>query len=547
MTAGIGRDPERNPDPDTYSRVAARARSTPRSAAGCTTASACTSASSRRSSRCDMLLDRYPEFIARRHVPTPASRRGIPGFRGFEHLMVDVAVKIGINGNKFVATGDVALLGGHAREAADAGARRATGSPSTRPAHSTRSTALAIIGRDVPELALGVGVVPVWGRHPVAMAAQALTVGAGRARADSPSASASRTRRWSASTSVTTSTTEPLATMREYLEVLVPLVTTGTVDHEGDRYTCRTTVALAGEPRPTVLVAALGEKMLRARGPPRPRHHHVMDRVRTRCATTSSRPSRSAASRRRQPAAAHRVDLPGLRDRRRRPRPRAGAPVVRVPRQGTVVRGDARARRRGVGERRRDRRHRGRGAPSHPRRWPTSASPTSSSARCSRPARPTPSAPADSSPSSRAPRRPRGERRDGVGQAIGARPTGRSEYRLEDQFGAAAGRVTMSGVARAAPGAARHRARATRQLGRRTAGIVCGYRGSPLGTVDTHVRRARGRVHRPRHPLRQRRERGPRGDRALGQPAGAAGARRRTVDGVVGLWYGEGARARPLG
>jgi F420-dependent oxidoreductase-like protein len=58
----------------------------------------------------------------------------------------------------------------------------------------------------------------------------------------------------------------PLATMREYLEVLVPLVTTGTADHDGDRFTCHTTVALAGPERPTVLVAALGEQMLRLAG-----------------------------------------------------------------------------------------------------------------------------------------------------------------------------------------------------------------------------------------------------------------------------------------
>ena len=99
--------------------------------------------------------------------------------------MIDVAVKIGINGNKFVATGDVAVLGGHAREAADAGVDAYW--LAQHPAGPLDAlTALAIIGRDVPELALGVGVVPVWGRHPVAIAAQALTVGAGRARGTHP-------------------------------------------------------------------------------------------------------------------------------------------------------------------------------------------------------------------------------------------------------------------------------------------------------------------------------------------------------------------------
>ncbi len=107
-------------------------------------------------------------------------------------------VKIGINGNKFVATGDVALLAGHAGEAAAAGVDAYW--LAQHPAGSLDAlTALAIIGRDVPHLALGVGVVPVWGRHPAALAAQALTAAQGFPAA-SRSASASRTLRWWRST-----------------------------------------------------------------------------------------------------------------------------------------------------------------------------------------------------------------------------------------------------------------------------------------------------------------------------------------------------------
>ena len=77
--------------------------------------------------------------------------------------------------------------------------------------------------------------------------------------------------------------------------------------------------------------------------------------------------------------------------------------------------------------------------------------------------------------------------------------------------------------------------------GRRTAGVVCGYRGSPLGTVDTHVRGARGRVRRPRHPVRQRRERGPRGDRALGHANGRSRSRPAPSTG----WSGSGTARHP--
>ena len=87
-------------------------------------------------------------------------------------------MKIGINGNKFVATGDVGLLARHAGEAAAAGVDAYW--LAQHPAGSLDAlTALAILGRDVPDLGLGVGVVPVWGKHPAALAATALTAAQG--------------------------------------------------------------------------------------------------------------------------------------------------------------------------------------------------------------------------------------------------------------------------------------------------------------------------------------------------------------------------------
>jgi F420-dependent oxidoreductase-like protein len=172
-------------------------------------------------------------------------------------------VKIGINGNKFVATGDVALLAGHAGEAAAAGVDAYW--IAQHPAGPLDAlTALAIIGRDVPQLGLGVGVVPVWGRHPVALAAQALTAAQGVPGGLTLGIGLSHPAM--VAEHLGDLYGRPLATMREYLEVLVPLVTTGTADHDGDRFTCHTTVALAGPERPTVLVAALGEQMLRLAG-----------------------------------------------------------------------------------------------------------------------------------------------------------------------------------------------------------------------------------------------------------------------------------------
>jgi F420-dependent oxidoreductase-like protein len=59
---------------------------------------------------------------------------------------------------------------------------------------------------------------------------------------------------------------KPLRTMREYLEVLMPMVTTGTVDHDGALYNCHAQIAIVPDPGPTVLVAAMGAQMLELAG-----------------------------------------------------------------------------------------------------------------------------------------------------------------------------------------------------------------------------------------------------------------------------------------
>jgi len=168
-------------------------------------------------------------------------------------------MKIGINGNKFVATGDVALLGDHAAEAAAAGVDAYW--LAQHPAGPLDAlTALAIFGRSVPDLGLGVGVVPVWGRHPAALAAQVLTAAQGVPGGLTLGIGLSHPAM--VTQHLGDLYAQPLSTMREYLEVLMPLVTTGTVDHHGEHFDCTTTVALAGSQPPAVLVAAMGEKML---------------------------------------------------------------------------------------------------------------------------------------------------------------------------------------------------------------------------------------------------------------------------------------------
>ena len=89
MTAGIGRDPARNPDPDRY--VLDRPRREHAAFGG--GLHHCLGLHLGRLEAVialRLLLDKYAT-ITLADVPTPATRRGIPGFRGFEHLLVDVA------------------------------------------------------------------------------------------------------------------------------------------------------------------------------------------------------------------------------------------------------------------------------------------------------------------------------------------------------------------------------------------------------------------------------------------------------------------------
>jgi len=212
-------------------------------------------------------------------------------------------MRIGVNGNKLVATGSVAVVAGHAREVADSGIGAYW--LAQHPAGALDAlTALATFAHQVPDLDLGVGVVPVWGRHPAALAAQvltaaqavpaSLTVGIGLSHPDMVLSHLGDLYR------------APLATMREYLEVLVPLVTSGTVDHHGERFTCSTTVNLVGEHHPQVLVAALGAQMLQLAGRradgtitswtgPRTLREHVVPTI-TAAAAEAGRPAPRIAS-----------------------------------------------------------------------------------------------------------------------------------------------------------------------------------------------------------------------------------------------------------
>jgi F420-dependent oxidoreductase-like protein len=123
---------------------------------------------------------------------------------------------------------------------------------------------LAVVGREVPRISLATGVVPTYGRHPLTMAQQALTVQA---------ASGNRfllgiglSHQLVIEGMFGLSFEKPVRHMREYLAVLMPLLHEGKASYKGE--TISTEAAIGVEPRvaPPVLVAALSEQMLKLSG-----------------------------------------------------------------------------------------------------------------------------------------------------------------------------------------------------------------------------------------------------------------------------------------
>lgn len=127
-------------------------------------------------------------------------------------------------------------------------------------------TALAVVGREVPGLRVGTAVVPTYPRHPMVMAMQALTVQA--ATGGRLSLGIGLSHQVVIEGAYGLDFSKPVRHMREYLEILMPLLAEGQVTFEGEELTARTFAPMtpAGATAPPVLVAALGAQMLRVAG-----------------------------------------------------------------------------------------------------------------------------------------------------------------------------------------------------------------------------------------------------------------------------------------
>src|SRR6188508_912844 len=93
-------------------------------------------------------------------------------------------------------------------------------------------TAVAVAGHEVPNIELGTAVVPTYSRHPYYMAQQAMTTQA--ATGGRFVLGIGLSHQIVIETILGLSFDKPAKHMREYLEVLMPILEQGTVEHAGD-------------------------------------------------------------------------------------------------------------------------------------------------------------------------------------------------------------------------------------------------------------------------------------------------------------------------
>jgi F420-dependent oxidoreductase-like protein len=127
-------------------------------------------------------------------------------------------------------------------------------------------TALAVVGREVPDVSFGTAVIPVHPRHPMVLASQALTV--------QDACSGRFTLGIGLSHQMVVegvwglSFARPARYMREYLSILIPLLAGEQVSFKGELLSTTTIgpldIPVTNPPR--VIVAAMGETMLRLTG-----------------------------------------------------------------------------------------------------------------------------------------------------------------------------------------------------------------------------------------------------------------------------------------
>jgi F420-dependent oxidoreductase-like protein len=173
-------------------------------------------------------------------------------------------MKIGINGSSLIALG---------RPTSELAAQAATAEAdgfstwwAAQLAVPDALTAMAVVAGATSTIELGTAVIPIWLRHPLMLAAQALTlseIAGGRVLLGIGLAHQS-----SIEDTLGIPFRRPAATMEQYLAVMLPALADRTVDVTGDIYSGHVD-AVAGPPdvpTPRVMLAAMGPRMLELAG-----------------------------------------------------------------------------------------------------------------------------------------------------------------------------------------------------------------------------------------------------------------------------------------
>lgn len=126
-------------------------------------------------------------------------------------------------------------------------------------------TALAVAGREVPDIALGTAVVPTYPRHPMTLGIQALTTQVATGGRLTLGIGLSHQivveNMWGISFA------KPARHMKEYLSALMPLLGDKAVSYDGETLKAMGQLQLSKDiPPPSVIVAALGPVMLKLAG-----------------------------------------------------------------------------------------------------------------------------------------------------------------------------------------------------------------------------------------------------------------------------------------
>ena len=125
-------------------------------------------------------------------------------------------------------------------------------------------TVLALAGAQTTRIELGVGVVPTYPRHPMALAQQALTTAT--AAGGRFLLGIGPSHRPGIEDSFGLSYDSPARHTREYLSVLRPLIDQGRVQFSGEFYNVNAELDVLDRPQCPVLISALAPRMLRLAG-----------------------------------------------------------------------------------------------------------------------------------------------------------------------------------------------------------------------------------------------------------------------------------------